>query len=419
MLIIVRFFLSNYMQITRFCRQKLDVELIPLELKLCAWAKVFGATVFESCFWKWSCPPIKWNIFTRRKFGKRGKPPTFANGCKIKQLQGRHPTDTAFHLETYPEDEGSDLKLSYAIGTNPGGTDVLSWQNFQGTSLVSPARLENGIPLHWTVKARNTEGLETVAQCSLQTYDNTNPDGRVEATYPYSSHPGSLSGSVMILDDSPLIKNNLKALGYSPGPYGSEVIPWYKLDLHSSSERKGIYSDLKHFSQRREGKLTAIPVKSFETNDETVCATACIDYGTKCVSFDFESHTQTCDLHSVLEGPFASLQKTGTYSNYERIDVGFNSFISYKNVSLDHGAVYYINVVVTNTLGYKSVLSTKGTIIDFTPPEPGHLGLKILDTMKADGCKAAITQRCKDVTWKKNHRFTEILLILKFSIVSK
>ncbi|XP_062573143.1 uncharacterized protein LOC134235074 [Saccostrea cucullata] len=231
--------------------QKLDVELIPLELKLCAWAKVFGGIIFEKCFWSWSCSPIKWNIFTKRKFGKTGTPPKFDRECQVKQLSGRHVTDTAFHLEAYAQDDGSDLKLSYAIGTYIGGTDVLNWQSFQGTSLVSPARLINGVPLYWTVKAKNTEGLETVAKCSLQTYDNTNPDGRIEAAYPFTSHPSSLQADVIILDDSPLIDYNVKALGYSPGPYGSEVIPWDKLDLSSSGSNTNILSDLK-ISQKEE-----------------------------------------------------------------------------------------------------------------------------------------------------------------------
>ena len=396
-------------------RQKLDLELIPIELQLRAWAKVFGKTVFSKCLWKWSCKPISFNLWTKVRKAKRGKPPQFLqcsrnhtaikNECKVQQIPGRHPKDTAFVIEAQAVDDGSDLAQHYAVGSYEGGSDVVGFTAFQGRSIVVEKNLPNGIPLYWTVKARNTEGLEAISQCNLNTYDNTDPDGRVEEAYSCSSHPNTLEGSVMILDDSPLrFDLTLHALGYSPGPYGSEVMPWQTLNLLESKERTDIRNELRFFTNPREGKLTTTPLNTLATESPLECAERCRQYGTKCVSFDYEFHSETCDLHSVLEGPFAELRKQGTYKNYERLDVGFNAVIRHQNISIEHGAMYYINTVVTNTLGYRSVLSSRGTMVDFTPPEPNYPGLIILDMMRTDRCKAAVTQRCEDVTWNPNHR---------------
>ena len=53
----------------------------------------------------------------------------------------------------------------------------------RGNSLLTPAELPCGAPLHFLVKARNSQGLETTAGCSMPTFDCTFPDGRVDAAY--------------------------------------------------------------------------------------------------------------------------------------------------------------------------------------------------------------------------------------------
>ena len=88
------------------------------------------------------------------------------------------------------EDDDSDLQLSYAIGDYPGGTNVQSWTTMRGNSLLSPAELPCGIPLHFLVKARNSQGLETIGRCSIPTFDCTFPDGRVDAAYRWALSPG-------------------------------------------------------------------------------------------------------------------------------------------------------------------------------------------------------------------------------------
>ena len=89
----------------------------------------------------------------------------------------------------------------------------------------------------------------------------------------------------------------------------------------------------------------------------------------------------------------------------ERLDKEYVASLHYKNLPLRHGTMYYVNVDVTNVLGYRSTLSSKGTMVDFTPPEPGAVGDAGLDVVVADGCTASIIQRCENADQRTlNHR---------------
>ncbi|XP_062567667.1 uncharacterized protein LOC134229900 [Saccostrea cucullata] len=398
---------------------KLDLVLVPLELRLKAFAKIrlFSITVFDACIWRYKMNTIKKNLITKEHNKKDDSPPNISHvsqnsrrkrsgegGCDITQFKNRDPTDPAFLLEVSADDEVSDVTLTYAIGTHRGGSNVVNWTGMKGSSLTAPVTLPNGIPLYWTVKAQNSNGGTAVVECSLNTYDNTIPDGRIEASYPFTSHPNLLSGTVIVFDDSKLIETHSHSVGFSHGELGNEVVDWDLLLLQSTHKREGSNDrHLQYFTVPREGKLTSMFMRRTKVNSADECAENCLNYGDKCISFDFEFHTETCDLQSVIEGPNAELRISGTYKNYERLGLGYDAFVSY-NISLQHGVIYFINADVTNDLGYKAFITSRGTMVDYTPPEPVNVGNATKDYVKADACNAAITQRCVDVTTNPNHR---------------
>ena len=250
----------------------MDLILTPVRLELKAFAEVFllikRVTVFEGTLWTYRAPTIKRNIFTKRKRDEDRSPPDIQpstlnvrkkreghRGCIVQQIPGREYYDTAFKLEMYAQDPVSDVKLSYAVGTNRGGTDVIGWTEMGGSSLLLPAKLPGGVPLYWTVKAKNSQGLEATTQCSLNTYDGTLPDGRVEHSYKFSSHPSKLIASVIAFDDSPLADTHYKAVGYSAGQFGSQFIDWQEINLDHSVDRIGVSGYLRKFTVPREGNL--------------------------------------------------------------------------------------------------------------------------------------------------------------------
>jgi hypothetical protein len=163
----------------------------------------------------------------------------------------------------------------------------------------------------------NSEGLESITQCQLYTYDNTLPEGKVVPSYPYSSHPHTLSATANPFDDSDLKSDFHSAVGLGPGQYGTELKYW----AHGSLDiRNAGYSEFEH-------------------------------------------------------------------------------------LNLTHGMVYFFTARVTNVLEYMSYLIGEGTMVDYTPPEPGPVGDVMSDVIHADNCNAAPTQRCERPTWLPNHRY--------------
>ncbi|XP_033747032.1 uncharacterized protein LOC117332256 [Pecten maximus] len=401
---------------------KMDLILVPLKLDLRGFAElnllIKRVTVFDKSIWSYTTPTIERNIFTTPMIGTDSSPPEFPpntvgsrkrregpRGCLLEQVKFRSPLDAAFKLEVSTLDETSQVKLFYAIGTQRGGTNVVDWTEMGGASLLVPTNdLPSGLPLYWTVKARNTQGLEAFSYCMLPTYDTSVPDGRIDPSYSFSSHPNKISGTVVVFDDSTLEPSHEKAVGFSSGQFGSEFVPWDSLDIDKTTIRDGVNDELKYFSVPRDGKLTAQNFKTAKTRSAVECAKLCLDFSIKCVSFDYEYHSEICDMHEVVEGPSASLRLSGTYKNYERLGVGHSSYIQYDNLNLSHATVYYINAKVTNTMGYTAYITSLGTTVDFTPPFTGHLGTAARIAMHASGCSAAVTQRCVEVTWRENHR---------------
>ena len=402
------------------------MELIPLELKLSAYVKIILLDEIQITIWHWRAPSLKRRIWEKIKerndeskprfpscessYVRRRSVRTAVQSCVVYQVKGRHPVDTAFNLEVPAESDTSDLTLHYSIGTHPGGRNVMDWTTMSGSVQMVPTQLPNGVPLYWTVKVKNSQGLTSFAECKLDTYDNTLPDGRVQPSHFYTSHPHKLSATIVVFDDSPLLTKHNISLGYSPGQYGREVRDEEPLYLNTGHVRTDVFSELKYFSLPRPGKLTVSPFYSADKMNDVLCAKECIAHGRKCVSFDFEIHTQKCELHDVTEGPHSELRASGSFHNYERLGLGYNSYKEYF-VDLEHGARYYINAHIYNTLGYHGYLLSEGTFVDFTPPEPGLIVNSIQDVVVNDGCHAAITQRYKEVTWKPNHRL--LLLVIK------
>jgi hypothetical protein len=374
-------------------------------------------TVFEGLLWEYAVPSIRKNIFNKKKRDDDPSPPEIlpntinerrkrsgTRGCFVQQVFGRPFYDPAFRIEMHAQDEVSEVKLFYAIGTHRGGTNVVDWTDMGGNSLMVPSKLPGGIPLYWSVKAQNSQGLSLISQCFLITYDSTLPDGRVEHPYKFSSHPNKIIASVVAFDDSPLVETHYKAVGFSPGQSGSQFEDWQELRLDHSATRNGVIGALKHFTIPREGKLVAWILTSQNTPDAETCAKTCISYGSNCVSFDYEYHSETCDLHDVVQGANAYLRISGTYSNFERLGTGYNTPIEYAGLPLTHGSTYFVNTKVRNVLGYDAYLVGEGTMVDFTPPEPGIIKNARQDILRADKCNAAVTQQCIDVTWENNHR---------------
>ncbi|GAB1602264.1 uncharacterized protein LOC115224694 [Argonauta hians] len=403
----------------------MDVVLIPLRLQLQAYAELFllftTVTVYKGNLWSYQMQAIRKNIFTvTNKKATGSKPaitaPTSASrnkrsgasngegGCLVQQIAHRNPHNPAFQLEVFARNDFSPVKTFYAIGDHPGGNNVADWTEMSEYSVFIPVMLPGGIPLHWTVKVNNSEGLESLTSCTLETYDSTVPDGRFDPSYPFTSRKDTLKGTVIIMDDSPIVEKGHVAIGYGPGTLGSQVMSWKGLNLTKTHERPNDGTILKFFTVPQIGKLTKPSFKSIITKDSQECAQRCIKTGRKCLSFDYETATSICDMNDVIEGGGVERHRSGSYNHYERLGTTYMTFVDFNPSALHHGTPYYINVDIENKLGYTNTLPSAPIIPDFTPPEPGPVGNVSQDVTVPAGCRAAINQRCVDVIDTPNHR---------------
>ena len=104
---------------------------------------------------------------------------------------------------------------------------------------IVPVQLKvTGVPLYFNVKAINTCKNQTIVHCVLDTYDITPATGRFEAAHIYTSHPSILSGTLVVIEDSPLVEEQYTGVGVGRGYYGDQVIDWYLFDLEKDAVNK-------------------------------------------------------------------------------------------------------------------------------------------------------------------------------------
>ena len=130
------------------------------------------------------------------------------------------------------------------------------------------------------------------------------------------------------------------------------------------------------------------------------------EHGNLCGGFDYSESEKWCALHTGIEGASDyAIVKERDYKHYSRINVKgamSEGSIEVVDLVLEHGHVYYLNVRARNKLGYVTVASSPGVMVDLTPPSVGNLTIPTI-TKKADRCSAAPTQRCMEVTSGVNH----------------
>lgn len=131
------------------------------------------------------------------------------------------------------------------------------------------------------------------------------------------------------------------------------------------------------------------------------CASLCNDLQS-CLSFDYSGAETNCILHDNIEGPrqedffeniFSTpeLQRAETYFHYEKLGVGNSTIVTFSNLSLEHDTVYFINMRLRNRLGYESVVSSDGFLVDLTPPLPGVIAAvnSSVTSIFPGGCSSA------------------------------
>ena len=85
--------------------------------------------------------------------------------------------------------------------------------------------MKGGVPLYFTVTVSNSAGGKSTATCSIPTYDVTLPVGRIEPAFRTTSNPRILEATSVLYDDSEIISEQV-AIGFGPGIWGDQIVPW-------------------------------------------------------------------------------------------------------------------------------------------------------------------------------------------------
>ncbi|XP_076085507.1 uncharacterized protein LOC143056307 [Mytilus galloprovincialis] len=169
------------------------------------------------------------------------------------------------------------------------------------------------------------------------------------------------------------------------------------------------------FTDFRIGRLIA-PLGGAVSREATHgdCAKRCADSPkTKCMSFNYDFLNATCELLEGIEGHHYKLAQAGLYQHYERLGIGQILSFDYNTLWLTHNKTHYFNFRIINDLGFESIISTPGVMVDITPPTTGPIYNSTIDYLELVDCNAKIipTDRQDFLIWCrgensaiKNHR---------------
>ena len=426
-------------------RIRVDLNIIPLGISLHIYLKItinlwfvhFTITIISIEIFHWNSPAIVVTLLNLSNEKKDDSPPLFspiseqsrrrrslsfsedhyltrrdiATPCTVTQVAGRDYTNPAFILQINVADDKSQVKLTYSVGTYRGGDDLVSDERMNGNTVLIARKLTSNIPLYFTAKGSNSQGVSSSTECSLNTYDTTPPNGRVDFnTFIYSSHPSKLIGEATIIDDTNL-KMQFQAIGYGPGRYGDQTVPFTAFDFDQLDLQSTESNTLQDFITISNKRLGVTPFKVSIVKSLQECVADCLIFPTKCFSFNYADVHRVCELLNAI-GADSNIEFENDlqYSYYEKRGVGKRASFKYQNLPLVHDRLYFLNLYIVNQLLYESHLNSPGMLIDFTPPEPGLIMNASLNESRHDGCSAAFNQRCgplEYVTPLKYHRIIQ------------
>ncbi|VDH98959.1 Hypothetical predicted protein [Mytilus galloprovincialis] len=405
------------------------LKLTPIELNLYALVTLevnlgltkFKKVLFKVELWSYKAPTITKKLIDNRKDEEDKTPPEISPftddknsgrkrratpSCEVDQIAGRDYVEPMFEIAVRAEDDRSDVAYFLDVGTVPGGKDRLS---------------TTGVPLYFTMYAQNDAGERSMATCSLNTYDVTLPGGRFTADFLSTSNPAVMKASVVVYEDSDIVLTQV-GLGYGKDVWGDQVIPWNTVNINADAFVPPDLSNDPHnhkvmemFTDFRIGRLIA-PFGGEVTREDTQgdCAKQCADSPkTKCFSFNYDFLDATCELLEGIEGHHYKLAQSGLFQHYERLGIGHILSFDYNSLWLIHNKTHYFNFRIINTLGFESIISTPGVVVDTTPPTTGPIYNSTIDYLELVDCSTKIvpTDRPDFRIWcrgensaVKNHR---------------
>ncbi|WAR05127.1 hypothetical protein MAR_020496 [Mya arenaria] len=412
------------------------LEMIPLKLELFGLVtldvkilfKRFKKTLFKKKLWSYAMSKISERIIDVSTREEDSSPPVFSPvvnksksrtgrdlpKCEIHQIGNRDYTETAFEISVQAADDRSDVKFFLNVGTFSGGTNVVSNLQLGGSETVIKTvnnEYPSGVPLYFIMFAENSAGSRSYVSCELPTYDSTPPTGRLHAEFTYTSNPNIIQATVLIQDDSE-ISEAFIAVGFGTGQYGDQLRPWEQLRLKGSTNIIHVWfksaftlvftstgnNPLDSFTRLQEGKLLTTPVQFLETVTASDCATECLRIS-HCHSFNYDyGLTMMCELLPSIRNFDDSLQMESQFHYFELLSSGHTVELTYDSFEMRHNTLHYVNLDITNVLGYRSTVHSEGVLTDFTCPDPGPISNASKDSLSFVDCSYLVPSDRPDLS---------------------
>ena len=223
----------------------MDLVLSPSSLSLTSQlAQTTGAGEFASeeilqtdTLWYYSIPSLNRDEFYYQGSLTDVSPPEFItlpyadSDCAVRQLALGDFYSPSFEIEfTISEPQGLS-SIAYQIGSASKTDNIIENSRLGGSRIVIPHQLIPASPIYVTVTATNLNGQETLATCSLSSYDRSPPLARITPIRPVSSQPNKISVLFSLFDEYGLDTPLQVAIGTVPGDYGYDVMDWVDFDL--------------------------------------------------------------------------------------------------------------------------------------------------------------------------------------------
>ncbi len=296
-------------------------------------------------------------------------------------------TDDAFtdstnslHATWTADDPHSGIAdYQYAIGTTPGGTNIVAWTSAGTLNEITRTGLTlfQGATYFFTVKAKNRAGSwSTVGTSSGVLVDTTPPPAPLVVDDGLYTQVGtSLHATWNDADPESGIFDYQYAVGTTPG--ATNIVGWTSAGSATQAVIPGAYANGSAYyisvrARNRVGRFGAVGTTDGIIVDSTPPSTpVVIDDGALALVLDSLHATWSAsDPHTgVTEYQYAIGSTPGASNVVAWTSVGTATEVTKNGLALSHGAIYFFSVKAKNAAGgWSSVGSSDGITTDGTPP---------------------------------------------------
>lgn len=288
------------------------------------------------------------------------------------------------------DSESGVVLYEWAIGTSSGATDVQDWSPVgTDTTATNPLlNLTTGATYFVSVRATNGAGLQSTMSSDGVMADGTPPtiafvnDG-ADNDVAYSASTTSVTANWAASDSESDVVSYEWAIGTSPG--ASDAMPWQGAgaSVQATASNLALVDGATYFVTVRAtngaGTSASASSNGFVPDDVPPQIDWVADGGTVDVDYQSAVDTLAAAWHASDAGAgiatfeWAVGATEGATDVLSFTSIGTVTEASAAGLSLINGTTYYVTVRATDGVGWRTVATSDGVMVDATPPAVGEV----------------------------------------------